>query len=112
MDSSFQLKQLLSEDLSSLSAYYRDISGEQGSGVLVVNYYPSGEVAQMSASFLKPSQIKRYARQMGLPTLELDFEQHNQHPSNGSCPRHSTNKRCSKGRIARGRDTSSKSQHT
>ena len=44
--------------------------------MLVVNYYPSGEVAQMSASFLKPSQIPQYARQMGLPTLELEFEQH------------------------------------
>lgn len=58
MDASGQLKQLLSEDLPSLGAYYRDISGEEGSGVLVVNYYPSGEIAQMSASFLKPSQIR------------------------------------------------------
>lgn len=77
MDSSGQLKQLLSLDLPSLGAYYRKISDEQGSGVLAVNYYPSGEVAQMSASFLKPSQIPRYARQMGLPTLELEFSQHN-----------------------------------
>ena len=78
MDSSFQLKRLLSFDLPSLSAYYRDISGEQGSGVLVVNYYPIGEVAQMSASFLKPRQIPQYARQMGLPTLQIEFSQHNQ----------------------------------
>lgn len=77
MDSSFQLKQLLSEDLPSLSAYYQDISALQGAGVLLVNYFPTGVVAQMSASFLKPSQIKRYARQMGLPTLQIEFEQHN-----------------------------------
>ena len=49
MDSDQQLKQLLSPDLSSLGTYYRDMSTFQGAGVLVVNYYPSGEVAQMSA---------------------------------------------------------------
>lgn len=79
MDSSEQLKQLLDLDLSSLSAYYREMAAFQGAGVLVVNYYPSGEAAQMSANFLKPSQIGRLARQMGLPTLQLEFEQHNQH---------------------------------
>ena len=65
MDSDQQLKQLLNEDLPSLGAYYRDMSTVEGAGVLVVNYYPSGEAAQMSAKFLKPSQIPRLARQMG-----------------------------------------------
>ncbi len=78
MDSDQQLKQLLSPDLPSLGAYYRDMSTFQGAGVLVVNYYPSGEVAQMSAKFLKPNQIPRLARQMGLPTLQVEFERHNQ----------------------------------
>lgn len=78
MDSDQQLKQLLSPDLPSLSAYYPDMSTLEGAGVLFVNYYPSGEVAQMSAKFLKPNQIKRLARQMGLPTLQVEFERHNQ----------------------------------
>ncbi len=78
MDSSQQLKQLLNEDLPSLGAYYREMSALQGSGVLVVNYYPSGEVAQMSAGYLKPNQIPRLARQMGLPTLQVEFERHSQ----------------------------------
>ncbi len=77
MDSDQQLKQLLSPDLPSLGAYYRDMATFQGAGVLVVNYYPSGEVAQMSASFLKPSLIPRLARQMGLPTLQVEFSRHN-----------------------------------
>ncbi len=78
MDSSQRLKQLLNEDLASLGAYYREICALQGSGVLVVNYYPGGEVAQMSAKYLKPNQIGRLARQMGLPTLQVEFERHNQ----------------------------------
>ena len=57
MDSEQQLKQLLNEDLLSLGAYYQDMSTLEGAGVLVVNYYPSGEVAQMSAKYLKPNQI-------------------------------------------------------
>lgn len=77
IDSSGQLKHLLNEDLPSLSNYYREMSADGGAGVLVVNYYPCGESAQMSAKFLKPNQIGRLARQMGLPTLELEFEQHN-----------------------------------
>ena len=59
--------------------YYREMATEQGSGVLVVNYYPNGEVAQMSAKYLKPNQIARLARQMGLPTRQAEFERHNQH---------------------------------
>ncbi len=78
MDFSQQLKQLLSPDLPSLGAYYQDLATYQGAGVLVVNYYPSGEVAQMSAKFLKPSSIPRLARQMGLPTLQIEFDRHNQ----------------------------------
>ena len=45
------------QDLPSRGAYYREMCAEQGSGVLVVNYFPSGEVAQMSAKYLKPNQI-------------------------------------------------------
>lgn len=43
---------------------------------------------------------------MGLPTLELEFEQHNPQNQMVVSSGHSTNKRCSKGRIARDRDTS------
>lgn len=78
MDSDQQLKQLLNEDLPSLGAYYQDMTTLEGAGVLFVNYYPSGEVAQMSANFLKPNQIPRLARQLGLPTLQVEFERHNQ----------------------------------
>ncbi len=78
MDSDQQLKQLLSKDLPSLGAYYREMATEQGSEVLVVNYYPNGEVAQMSAKYLKPSSIPRLAKQIGLPTLQVEFERHNQ----------------------------------
>lgn len=79
MDSDQKLKQLLSLDLPSLGTYYREMSALEGYGVLVVNYYPSGEAAQMSAKYLKPNQIGRLARQMGLSTLQLEFSQHNQH---------------------------------
>ncbi|MDV2994449.1 MAG: hypothetical protein N4J56_004103 [Chroococcidiopsis sp. SAG 2025] len=78
MDSSQQLKQLVSADIPSLSKYYREMAAQQGAGVLVVNYYPTGEVAQMEARFLTSSQIQRIARQMGLPTLQAEFEQHDQ----------------------------------
>jgi hypothetical protein len=71
------LRQLLKDDLPSLRTYYQEMATEQGSGVLVVNYYPSGEIAQMEAKFLKSSQIPRLARQMGLPTLQVEFEKHN-----------------------------------
>ena len=71
------LRQLLQDDLPSLRTYYQEMAAEQGSGVLVVNYYPSGDIAQMEAKFLKSSQIPRLARQMGLPTLQVEFEKHN-----------------------------------
>lgn len=71
------LRQLLKDDLPSLRTYYQEMATEQGSGVLVVNYYPSGEIAQMEAKFLKSSQIPRLARQMGLPSLQVEFEKHN-----------------------------------
>jgi hypothetical protein len=76
MDESQQLKQLISADLPSLGKYYREMVESQGAGVLVVNYYPTGEVAQMEARFLKSNQIPRLSRQMGLPNLETEFEQH------------------------------------
>jgi len=76
MDESQQLKQLISADLSRLSKYYREMAAEQEAGVLVVNYYPTGEVAQMEARFLRSSQIPRLSRQMGLPSLQTEFEQH------------------------------------
>jgi hypothetical protein len=76
MDESQQLKQLVSADLPSLGKYYREMATEQEAGVLVVNYYPTGEVAQMETRFLKSSQIPRISRQMGLPTLQSEFEQH------------------------------------
>ncbi len=69
MDESQQLKQLISAELPSLSKYYQQMADSQGAGVLVVNYYPTGEVAQMEARFLKSSQIPRLSRQMGLPNL-------------------------------------------
>ena len=78
MDSQPQLQQLVNEDRRSLSNYYREMSKEQGPGVLSVNYYPSGEIAQMSAKYLKASQISRLARQLGLVNLQSEFEQHNQ----------------------------------
>lgn len=73
-----QLQQLVDSDLRSLSNYYQEMSREQGPGVLSVNYYPSGEIAQMSAKYLKSSQISRLARQLGLINLQSEFEQHNQ----------------------------------
>ncbi|MBE9020542.1 hypothetical protein IQ272_31320, partial [Chroococcidiopsidales cyanobacterium LEGE 13417] len=76
MDESQQLKQLVSIDLPSLCKYYRDMTTSQGAGVLVVNYYPTGEIAQMEARFLKSSQIPRLARQMGLPSLQTEFVRH------------------------------------
>ena len=78
MNSQPQLQQLVNEDRRSLSNYYREMSKEQGPGVLSVNYYPSGEIAQMSAKYLKASQISRLARQLGLVNLQSEFEQHNQ----------------------------------
>ncbi|PSB65891.1 hypothetical protein DSM107010_39890 [Chroococcidiopsis cubana SAG 39.79] len=59
MDDSQQLKQLISADLASLGKYYRETANSQGAGVLVINYYPTGSVAQMEARFLKSSQIPR-----------------------------------------------------
>lgn len=91
MDSSGQLKQLLSEDLPSLSNYYREISALQGAGVLIVNYYPSCVSAQMSASFLKASSIARLARQMGLATLEVECNAARRSNTNGSCSCHTRN---------------------
>jgi hypothetical protein len=76
MDESQQLKQLVSADIPSLGKYYREMVQEQGAGVLVINYYPNGSVAQMEARFLRSSQIPRLSRQMGLPSLETLFEQH------------------------------------
>ncbi|PSM49330.1 hypothetical protein C7Y66_09985 [Chroococcidiopsis sp. CCALA 051] len=76
MDESQQLKQLISADLLGLGKYYRGMADSQGAGVLVVNYYPIREVAQMEARFLKSSQIPRLSRQMGLPELQTLFEQH------------------------------------
>ncbi len=49
MDEPQQLQQLLNDDRSSLSQYYREMSAEQGAGVLVVNYYPSSEIAGCNA---------------------------------------------------------------
>ncbi len=77
MDESEQLRQLVSEDLRTLSTYYRGMSAEQGAGVLLVNYYPSGGLAQMEAKFLKASLIPKLARQMGLATLQIEFSRHN-----------------------------------
>ena len=76
MDESQQLNQLVSADLPSLSKYYQEMATQQGAGVLVVNYYPTGEVAQMEARFLKSSQIPRLSRQIGLLSLQTLFEQH------------------------------------
>ncbi|MDV2996951.1 MAG: hypothetical protein N4J56_006656 [Chroococcidiopsis sp. SAG 2025] len=76
MDELQQLKQLVSADIPSLSKYYRGMAEAQGAGVLVVNYYTVGEVAQMEARFLTLSQIPRLSRQMGLPNLQAEFEQH------------------------------------
>ena len=78
MDERQQRWRLLNDDLHSLSNYYREMSVLEGFGVLVVNYYPGGEVSQMSAKYLKSNQIPRLARQMGLPTLQLEFERYNQ----------------------------------
>lgn len=71
-----QLRELLSEDLSRLIVYYQEMSASQGSGVLVVNYYPTDGFRQMEAKFLKASQIPRLARQMGLVDLQPRFEKH------------------------------------
>ncbi len=93
MDQAQQLEQLLSDDLASLIAYYREMAAEQGAGVLSVNYYPSGGSAQMEAKFLKASSIAKLARQMGLATLQLKFSRHNPQNTNGSGFGHSRNKR-------------------
>lgn len=69
-------RELLNENLSRLIVYYQEMSASQGSGVLVVNYYPTDGFRQMEAKFLKASQIPRLARQMGLVDLQPRFEKH------------------------------------